>query len=71
MRDPREYERKYKRFVQGLISEEDFRRYLTLTLSKEDLIEIVIASAKALRHAVSIGEVLQSSSEHGEPRDST
>jgi hypothetical protein len=70
MRDPREYERKYKRFVQGLISEEDFRRYLTLTLAKEDLIEIVIASAKALRNAVAIGEVLQSSSEHGEPRDS-
>jgi len=70
MRDPREYEHKYRRFVQGLISEEDFRRYLTLTLAKEDLIEIVIASAKALRHAVAIGEVLPSSSEHGEQRDS-
>jgi hypothetical protein len=53
-----EYQRKYRRFVQGLISEEDFKRYLTLSLSKEDLTEIVIASAKSLRRAVAIGEPL-------------
>lgn len=70
MHDPQEYEHKYRRFVQGLISEEDFRRYLVLTLSKENLIEIVIESAKALRNAVSIGEILRFSSEHGNQRDS-
>lgn len=70
MRDVREYERKYRRFVQGLVSEEDFRRYLKLALSKEDLVEIVISSAKALRNAVSIGEVLRSPSEHGDQMDS-
>ena len=53
-----EYARKYKRFVQGLISEEDFRRYLTLSLSKEDLIAILMQGAKSLRKAVSIGEPL-------------
>lgn len=70
MRDVREYERRYRRFVQGLVAEEEFRRYLTLTLSKEDLIEIIIASAKALRNAVSIGEVLRSHPEHSDHKDS-
>jgi hypothetical protein len=53
-----EYQRKYRRFVQGLISEEDFKRYLTLTLSKTDLTHIIISSAKSLRRAVAIGEPL-------------
>ena len=57
--DPREYRRKYRRFVQGLISEQDFRRYLTLSLSKEDLIEVVVAGALSLRRAVAIGEPLE------------
>lgn len=58
MIDPHEYQMKYKRFVQGVISEEEFRRYLTLSLSKEDLIEIVVAGAKSLRMAVALGEPL-------------
>jgi hypothetical protein len=57
--DPREYQRKYKRFVQGVISEEEFRRYLTLSLSKADLINIVVSGAKSLRKAVAIGDVLE------------
>jgi len=61
MRDGREYERKYKRFVQGLISEESFRTYLLLSLSKKDLVEIVISGAKSLRRAVAIGEVVEPS----------
>jgi hypothetical protein len=52
----REYQRKYKRFVQGVISEEEFRRYLALSLSKDDLIDIVVSGAKSLRRAVAIGE---------------
>ena len=47
---------KYRRFVQGVISEEEFRRYLTLTLSKEDLINLIVAGAISLRMAVAIGE---------------
>jgi hypothetical protein len=58
MINPREYQLKYKRFVQGVISEEEFKRYLFISLSKEDLMEIVIAGAKSLRKAVSIGESL-------------
>ena len=54
-----EYTRKYKRFVQGLISEEEFRWYLTLSLSKADLIDIILHGATSLRHAVSIGEPLE------------
>ena len=50
---------KYRRFVQGVISEEDLRRYLTLSLSNEDLIDIVVSSAKSLRRAVAIGETLE------------
>ena len=59
MIDPREYQRKYKRFVQGVISEEEFRRYLALSLSKEDLIDIIVSGAKSLRRAVAIGEPLE------------
>ena len=55
--DPHEYRRKYKRFVQGVISEDEFTRYLTLSLSKKDLIDIVVSGAKSLRNAVAIGEV--------------
>jgi len=58
MKDLKEYQRKYKRFVQGLISEEDFRRYLMLSLSKEDLIDVIVSGAKSLRSAVSIGEIM-------------
>jgi hypothetical protein len=54
-----EYTRKYKRFVQGLISEEDFRRYLMLSLSKAELVDIILQGAKSLRKAVSIGEPLR------------
>lgn len=57
--DSNEYQRKYKRFVQGVISEEEFRRYLLLSLSKEDLINIIVAGAKSLRRAVAIGEPLE------------
>ena len=57
--DLHEYQRKYKRFVQGVISEEEFRRYLTLSLSKQDLIDIVVSGAKSLRKAVAIGETLE------------
>jgi hypothetical protein len=56
---PREYQQKYRRFVQGLISEEDFKRYLVLSLSKEELIDIVITGAKGLRRAVAIGEPIE------------
>jgi len=55
----REYQRKYKRFVQGVISEEEFRRYLALSLSKDDLIDIVVSGAKSLRRAVAIGEPME------------
>jgi hypothetical protein len=55
----REYQRKYKRFVQGVISEEEFRRYLALSLSKEALIDIVVSGAKSLRRAVAIGEPME------------
>jgi hypothetical protein len=58
MINPREYQLKYKRFVQGIISEDEFKQYLFLSLSKEDLMEIVIVGAKSLRKAVSIGESL-------------
>ncbi|MBL7118437.1 hypothetical protein ISS96_00290 [Candidatus Bathyarchaeota archaeon] len=61
MRDRREYERKYKRFVQGLISEGAFRSYLLLSMSKKDLIDIVVSGAKSLRRAVAIGEVVEPS----------
>lgn len=54
-----EYRRRYKRFVQGLISERDFRRYLTLSASKAELIDIIVHGAKSLRAAVSIGEPLK------------
>ena len=53
-----EYRRKYKRFVQGLVSEEDFRRYLMLSLSKKDLVDLIVQGALSLRNAVSIGESL-------------
>ena len=59
MIDPNEYQMKYKRFVQGVISEEEFRRYLTLSLTKEDLIDLILLSAKSLRSAVAIGEPLE------------
>jgi len=42
-----------------VISEDEFRRFLILALSKNDLIEIVVSGAKSLRKAVSIGEVLE------------
>ena len=61
MRNRREYERKYKRFVQGLISEDSFRQYLLLSLSKNDLADIIVLGAKSLRRAVAIGEVLETS----------
>ena len=54
-----EYQKKYKRFVQGVISEDEFRRYLALSLSKEDLINIVVSGAKSLRRAVAIGEPME------------
>ncbi len=59
MINSREYQRKYKRFVQGVISEEEFRRYLALALSKDDLINIVVSGAKSLRRAVAIGEPME------------
>ena len=40
-----------------MISEDEFTRYLTLSLSKKDLIDIVVSGAKSLRNAVAIGEV--------------
>jgi hypothetical protein len=55
----REYQQKYKRFVQGVISEEEFRRYLALSLSKEALINIIVSGAKSLRRAVAIGEPME------------
>lgn len=58
MFNSREYQLKYKRFVQGVISEKEFRRYLVLALSKENLIDIVVAGAKSIKRAVSIGEPL-------------
>jgi len=63
VRDRLEYDRRYKRFVQGLISEESFRRYLLLSLSKKDLVDIIMSGAKSLRQVVAIGEVLESSKE--------
>jgi len=59
MIDPKKYRKKYRRFAQGLISEDEFRRYLTLALSKKDLIDLVVAGAKSLRKAVSIGETVE------------
>lgn len=59
MVDMAEYQIKYRRFVQGLISEEDFHSYLIICLSKDDLINIIIAGAKSLRKAVAIGEPLE------------
>ena len=59
MIDVHEYKIKYRRFVQGLISEKDFRTYLYVSLSKDNLIDIIIASAKSLRKAVAIGEPLE------------
>ncbi len=57
--DSDEYQRKYKRFVQGILSEAEFRQYLTLALSKDDLIDLVLAGAKSLQRAVAIGEPLE------------
>jgi hypothetical protein len=57
--DADEYQRKYKRFVQGVLSEAEFRRYLALALSKDDLIDLVVAGAKSLQRAVAIGEPLE------------
>lgn len=54
-----EYTGKYKRFVQGVISEDAFRSYLMLSLSKEDLIDLIIKGAISLKKAVAIGEPLQ------------
>jgi hypothetical protein len=54
-----EYVSKYKRFVQGIISEDDFRRFLMLSLSKGDLIDLIIHRALSMKRAVSIGEPLQ------------
>ena len=59
MINPSEYQVKYKRFVQGVISEDEFRRYLTLSLSKKDIIDIVVSGAKSLRKAVAIGKVVE------------
>jgi hypothetical protein len=53
-----EFNLKFKRFVQGVISEDEFRRYLHLCLSKEDLIEIVMSGARGLKSKVAIGEPL-------------
>jgi hypothetical protein len=61
VRDRLEYDRKYKRFVQGLIPEEDFRRYLLFSLSKKDLANIIVSGAKSLRRVVAIGESLEPS----------
>lgn len=54
-----EYQMKYRRFVQGIITEAEFRQYLTLSLSKKDLINLILVSAKSLRKAVAIGEPLE------------
>ena len=54
--DYSEYQRKYKRFIQGLITEDDFRKFLELSLSKKELVNIIVSNAKALRKAVAIGE---------------
>ena len=59
MIDLPEYQMKYRRFVQGMISEGEFRRYLILSLSKNDLIDTVVSGAKSLRRAVAIGEVME------------
>ena len=59
MIDPQEYKKKYKRFVQGLISEDEFRTFLTLSLSKSEMIDIIVTGAKSLRRVVAIGEHLQ------------
>jgi hypothetical protein len=55
----REYKIKYKRFVQGLISEDEFRTYLTLSRSKSDMIDIIVTGAKSLRRVVALGEPLE------------
>jgi hypothetical protein len=57
--DSHEYQQKYKRFVQGVLSEAEFRRYLALSLSKDDLINIVVSGAKSLKRAVAIGEPIE------------
>lgn len=54
------YRRKFKRFVQGMISEDDFRTYLMLSHSKKDLVDIIFQGALNLRRAVSIGELIES-----------
>lgn len=54
----REYRRKFKRFVQGMITEQEFRAYLYCSLSKQDLMTLVIAGAKNLQKSVAIGEPL-------------
>ena len=59
MNGSREYKIKYKRFVQGLISEDEFRTFLTLSLSKSEMIDIIVTGAKSLRRVVAIGEHLQ------------
>ncbi|MDQ1280551.1 MAG: hypothetical protein QG670_1814 [Thermoproteota archaeon] len=52
------YQQKYRRFVQGMISEDEFKRYIFTQLTKDDLIEIIVSSAKSLREAIAIGEPL-------------
>ena len=59
MIDRYEYQSKYRRFIQGIITEEDFKKYLNLSLSKDDLIKILVLSAKSLRDLVAIGEPLR------------
>jgi hypothetical protein len=59
MNSSREYKIKYKRFVQGLISEDEFRTFLTLSLSKSYMIDIIVTGAKSLRGAVAIREYFE------------
>jgi hypothetical protein len=41
-----------------MITEREFRTYLFCSLTKEDLIHLVVLGAKNLQHAVAIGEPL-------------
>jgi hypothetical protein len=41
-----------------MITEQEFRAYLYASLSKDDLMNLVVHGAKNLRHAVAIGEPL-------------
>ena len=59
MIDSRKYRRKYKRFRPGSDIRRGVQEILTLSLSKNDLIEIVVSGAKSLRKAVAIGETLE------------